>query len=116
MQPNTGGSQFFINTVHNDFLDWWRDDLSESQHPVFGKVFLYPVAQHSQHNNEEHTKALGRPPLYVIPPMLLRLHVPWPKPDDDVHDAPMLHVATPTARYTKPVSCASCRGGVPERT
>ena len=37
-QPNSGGSQFFINTVHNDFLDWWRDDLSPSQHPVFGKV------------------------------------------------------------------------------
>jgi len=37
-EPNSGGSQFFINTVHNEFLDWWRDDLSESQHPVFGKV------------------------------------------------------------------------------
>lgn len=37
-QPNSGGSQFFINTVHNDFLDWWRDDLSPSQHPVFGKI------------------------------------------------------------------------------
>ena len=37
-QPNSGGSQFFVNTVHNDFLDWWRDDLSPSQHPVFGKV------------------------------------------------------------------------------
>ena len=36
--PNSGGSQFFINTVHNDFLDWWRSDLSESQHPVFGRV------------------------------------------------------------------------------
>ena len=36
--PNSGGSQFFVNTVHNDFLDWWRDDLSPSQHPVFGKV------------------------------------------------------------------------------
>jgi len=35
---NSGGSQFFVNTVHNDFLDWWRDDLGESQHPVFGKV------------------------------------------------------------------------------
>ena len=37
-QPNSGGSQFFINTVHNDFLDHWRNDLSPSQHPVFGKV------------------------------------------------------------------------------
>jgi len=35
---DTGGSQFFINTVHNDFLDWWRDDLGPSKHPVFGKV------------------------------------------------------------------------------
>ena len=36
-QPNSGGSQFFINTVHNSFLDWF-DDSTESQHPVFGKV------------------------------------------------------------------------------
>ena len=28
--PNTGGSQFFINLVDNNFLD--------SKHPVFGKV------------------------------------------------------------------------------
>jgi cyclophilin family peptidyl-prolyl cis-trans isomerase len=35
--PNSGGSQFFINTVHNKFLDWF-DEPTESQHPVFGKV------------------------------------------------------------------------------
>ena len=35
---NSGGSQFFINTAHNDFLDHWRSDLSPSQHPVFGRV------------------------------------------------------------------------------
>lgn len=34
--PNTGGSQFFINTIHNDFLDWWTP--GQSRHPVFGKV------------------------------------------------------------------------------
>jgi peptidylprolyl isomerase len=28
--PNTGGSQFFINTVNNNFLD--------KKHPVFGKI------------------------------------------------------------------------------
>lgn len=35
--PNSGGSQFFINTVHNSFLDWF-DDRTPSAHPVFGKV------------------------------------------------------------------------------
>merc|ERR1712151_1273505 len=34
--PNTGGSQFFINVVHNDSLDWFSP--GESKHPVFGKV------------------------------------------------------------------------------
>eukprot|EP00621_Florenciella_sp_RCC1693_P012696 CAMPEP_0182532812 /NCGR_PEP_ID=MMETSP1323-20130603/12402_1 /TAXON_ID=236787 /ORGANISM="Florenciella parvula, Strain RCC1693" /LENGTH=184 /DNA_ID=CAMNT_0024742607 /DNA_START=69 /DNA_END=623 /DNA_ORIENTATION=- len=36
-QPNSGGSQFFVNTVHNNFLDWY-DKSTPSQHPVFGKV------------------------------------------------------------------------------
>jgi len=35
-QPNTGGSQFFINTVHNDYLDWFT--AGPSKHPVFGKI------------------------------------------------------------------------------
>jgi cyclophilin family peptidyl-prolyl cis-trans isomerase len=35
-QPNSGGSQFFINTKHNDFLDWFSP--GPSRHPVFGKV------------------------------------------------------------------------------
>jgi cyclophilin family peptidyl-prolyl cis-trans isomerase len=36
-QPNTGGSQFFINVAHNNFLDWF-DKSTPSQHPVFGRV------------------------------------------------------------------------------
>lgn len=35
-QPNTGGSQFFINTVHNHYLDWFTE--GRSRHPVFGRI------------------------------------------------------------------------------
>merc|ERR1740117_2828662 len=35
--PNSGGSQFFINTVHNDFLDWFNPQ-TPSAHPVFAKI------------------------------------------------------------------------------
>ncbi len=35
-RPNSGGSQFFVNTVHNDYLDWFTP--GQSKHPVFGKV------------------------------------------------------------------------------
>eukprot|EP00349_Pseudokeronopsis_sp_Brazil_P007679 CAMPEP_0202970610 /NCGR_PEP_ID=MMETSP1396-20130829/18332_1 /ASSEMBLY_ACC=CAM_ASM_000872 /TAXON_ID= /ORGANISM="Pseudokeronopsis sp., Strain Brazil" /LENGTH=180 /DNA_ID=CAMNT_0049699227 /DNA_START=69 /DNA_END=611 /DNA_ORIENTATION=+ len=35
--PNSGGSQFFINTAHNSFLDFF-DRSSASAHPVFGRV------------------------------------------------------------------------------
>jgi len=36
-QPNSGGSQFFINTVNNTGLDFDKEPLS-SKHPVFGRV------------------------------------------------------------------------------
>lgn len=35
--PDSGGSQFFLNTKHNSFLDWF-DNSSPSKHPVFGRV------------------------------------------------------------------------------
>jgi cyclophilin family peptidyl-prolyl cis-trans isomerase len=34
--PNSGSCQFFINTKHNSFLDWFTPGASK--HPVFGKV------------------------------------------------------------------------------
>jgi cyclophilin family peptidyl-prolyl cis-trans isomerase len=34
--PNSGSSQFFINIVHNAYLDWFSP--GPSKHPVFGKV------------------------------------------------------------------------------
>ncbi|CAK0792169.1 unnamed protein product, partial [Prorocentrum cordatum] len=36
-QPNSGGSQFFINVASNDYLDWF-DRRSPSAHPVFGEI------------------------------------------------------------------------------
>jgi cyclophilin family peptidyl-prolyl cis-trans isomerase len=35
-RPNSGGSQFFINTKHNHYLDWFTP--GPSKHPVFGRV------------------------------------------------------------------------------
>jgi cyclophilin family peptidyl-prolyl cis-trans isomerase len=35
-QPNSGSCQFFINTVHNKYLDWFTP--GPSKHPVFGRV------------------------------------------------------------------------------
>ena len=35
-QPDSGGCQFFINTVHNAYLDWFTP--GPSKHPVFGRV------------------------------------------------------------------------------
>ena len=35
-RPDSGGSQFFINTVHNDYLDWFTP--GRSKHPVFGRI------------------------------------------------------------------------------
>ena len=35
-RPNSGSCQFFINTVHNSYLDWFMP--GPSRHPVFGKV------------------------------------------------------------------------------
>jgi cyclophilin family peptidyl-prolyl cis-trans isomerase len=34
--PGTGSCQFFVNLVHNDYLDWFGP--GPSRHPVFGKV------------------------------------------------------------------------------
>jgi cyclophilin family peptidyl-prolyl cis-trans isomerase len=36
--PNSGGSQFFINTKNNAYLDWFSPMYPTSKHPVFGKI------------------------------------------------------------------------------
>ena len=35
-RPNSGGSQLFINTVHNSYLDWFS--AGPSKHPVFARI------------------------------------------------------------------------------
>lgn len=35
-RPNSGSCQFFINTVHNAYLDWFTP--GQSKHPVFARV------------------------------------------------------------------------------
>src|SRR4051794_22118122 len=35
-RPNSGSCQFFVNTVHNAYLDWFSPGASK--HPVFAKV------------------------------------------------------------------------------
>ncbi len=35
-RPNSGSCQFFINTVHNHYLDWFTPGVSK--HPVFARV------------------------------------------------------------------------------
>ena len=34
--PQSGSSQFFINTKHNSYLDFFSP--GQSKHPVFGKI------------------------------------------------------------------------------
>ena len=36
-EPDSGGSQVFVNVTDNKHLDWWNGE-SESAHPVFGKI------------------------------------------------------------------------------
>ena len=49
-RPNSGGSQFFINTRHNAYLDWFTPGAS--RHPVFGRVI----------EGMEVVNAIGRTP------------------------------------------------------
>ena len=53
-RPNSGGSQFFINTVHNSYLDWFSG--GPSKHPVFGRVtsgmdVVQKIQQKPTHND-----------------------------------------------------------------
>mmetsp|Transcript_67198 Transcript_67198/g.118804 ORF Transcript_67198/g.118804 Transcript_67198/m.118804 type:complete len:281 (-) Transcript_67198:99-941(-) len=61
-QPNSGGSQFFINVNNNSFLNWF-DRSSPSSHPVFGRVvegyeLLERISQVNTDRNDNPTKPI----------------------------------------------------------
>merc|ERR1712228_433335 len=43
-QPNSGGSQFFLNVVHNDFLDWFSPGESKVRAQRVARVPCPPVS------------------------------------------------------------------------
>jgi cyclophilin family peptidyl-prolyl cis-trans isomerase len=59
-RPNSGGAQFFVNTVHNSYLDWW-DTRTPSKHPVFGKVVKGMDVVHAIENLGSRTGAPQKP-------------------------------------------------------
>ena len=63
-RPNSGSCQFFINTVHNSYLDWFTP--GQSRHPVFGKVV---AGMDVVHKIEKCPKGAGdrpNPPVQMI--------------------------------------------------
>jgi peptidylprolyl isomerase len=63
-QPDSGGSQFFINVSDNKVLDFF-DQTSPSQHPVFGRV----VSGHEVVIEISHVRTSGdrpSPPIQMI--------------------------------------------------
>jgi cyclophilin family peptidyl-prolyl cis-trans isomerase len=62
--PNSGGSQFFINTVHNAYLDWFTP--GQSKHPVFGKVIEGMDVVHAIENTPTDGRDNPKTPVQMI--------------------------------------------------
>jgi cyclophilin family peptidyl-prolyl cis-trans isomerase len=55
--PNSGGSQFFLNVADNKGLDWWAGS-PESKHPVFGQV-----VRHRRCSQNKDCHVMTSPPM-----------------------------------------------------
>ena len=73
-QKNTGGSQFFINTVHNQFLDWFSP--GQSKHPVFGKVTSGMDVVHAIEAVETDSSDRPRTPVKMISVTVMEVTAP----------------------------------------
>ena len=58
-RPNSGCCQFFINTVHNAYLDWFTP--GPSKHPVFGKVIDGHGRREEDRDDADRRAAIARP-------------------------------------------------------
>lgn len=63
-QPNSGSCQFFINTVHNHYLDWFTP--GPSKHPVFGKVIDGMDVVHAIEKAPKGQRDRPNPPIQMI--------------------------------------------------
>ncbi len=62
-RPNSGGSQFFINTVHTAYLD--RFTPGPSRHPVFGRVIAGMEGVHAIEGTPTDASDRPRTPVQV---------------------------------------------------
>ncbi|HMQ22461.1 MAG TPA: peptidylprolyl isomerase [Planctomycetota bacterium] len=62
--PNSGSSQFFINTRDNAYLDWWTP--GPSKHPVFGRVVSGMDVVQAIENSETDGRDRPRTPIQMI--------------------------------------------------
>lgn len=63
-RPNSGSCQFFINTVHNHYLDWFSG--GPSKHPVFGRVIDGMDVVHAIENTPTDGNDKPRTPVQMI--------------------------------------------------
>ena len=63
-RPNSGSCQFFVNTVHNAYLDWFSPGASK--HPVFGRVIQGMDVVHKIENTPTNDQDRPRQPVQMI--------------------------------------------------
>ena len=63
-RPNSGSCQFFINTVHNAYLDWFSP--GPSKHPVFGRVIDGMDVVHKIENSQTNDQDRPTQPIQMI--------------------------------------------------
>ena len=74
-QPDTGGSQFFINVRHNSLLDWFKKD-GDAKHAVFGKItkgmdVVKEISKAKRDRGDKPIKPIRITKVHISPPFLM---------------------------------------------